>query len=193
MSDAGREIDQAADGGDGADDHELMRRTAAGDHAAFAVLVRRHQARVLSLAYRLLGRWDAAEDVAAEAFVRVYERARSYKPQARFTTWLYRIVANLCWDQRRRWSRAPEPLLEWQAPGSAPADSVERDEARRAVRRAVASLPDRQRLVILLHRFEGLDHREIAEITGWSASAVESCLVRAYARLRELLSRGEVD
>lgn len=193
MSDSSRENNREADRSDSADDHELMRRTAAGDHAAFAVLVRRHQARVLSLAYRLLGRWDAAEDVSAEAFVRVYERARNYEPQARFTTWLYRIVANLCWDQRRRWSRALETLLDWQDAGAAPTDPVERDETRRSVRRAIASLPDRQRLVILLHRFEGLDHREIAEITGWSASAVESCLVRAYARLRELLSRENVD
>lgn len=193
MSDSSRENNREADRSDSADDHELMRRTAAGDHAAFAVLVRRHQARVLSLAYRLLGRWDAAEDVSAEAFVRVYDRARKYEPQARFTTWLYRIVANLCWDQRRRWSRALETLLDWHDAGAAPTDPVERDETRRSVRRAIASLPDRQRLVILLHRFEGLDHREIAEITGWSASAVESCLVRAYARLRELLSRENVD
>ncbi|MEP0845914.1 MAG: sigma-70 family RNA polymerase sigma factor [Phycisphaerae bacterium] len=188
MSDSNQGNECVAGGSDGADDHELMRRTAAGDHAAFAALVRRHQARVLALAYRLLGRWDAAEDVGAEAFVRVYERARNYEPQAQFTTWLYRIVANLCWDQRRRWSRAPAPLPEREDAGGKPADAIERDETRQAVRRAVASLPDRQRLVILLHRFEGLDHREIADITGWSASAVESCLVRAYARLRELLS-----
>ncbi|MEW6252948.1 MAG: sigma-70 family RNA polymerase sigma factor [Planctomycetota bacterium] len=165
-----------------------MQRIAAGDRAAFAVLVRRHQHAVTSLAYRLLGRWDAAEDVCQNVFVRVWLRAGSYQPQARFQTWLYRVVANLCWDERRRSARRAEPLtLATNASVSDPAE-LERAERAAQVRAAVSQLSDRQRLALVLHRYDGLSHEEIAQITGWSVSAVESCLVRAYERLRRTLA-----
>ncbi|MGE0478961.1 MAG: RNA polymerase sigma factor [Phycisphaerae bacterium] len=169
-------------------DHELLRRTAGGDRAAFDVLVRRHQVRVLALAHRFLGGQGAAEDVGQEAFLRVFRNAGSFSPKAQFTTWLYRIVANLCWDARRRAARerlllvaAARARSESDEPAS-PADAAE------TVRQAVGELPDRQRLVLILHRFDGLGHHEIADITGWSIGAVESCLVRAYATLRGRLA-----
>ncbi len=167
-------------------DHELLRRIAADDRDAFRELVNRHQSRIVTLAYRFLGRWDAAEDVGQDALVRVFEHARRIRPQAKFTTWLYRVVANLCWDSRRRAARRPPTPTDSSEPD--PADFAQREELRQAVRRAVADLPDRQRLVLILHRFDGLGQREIAQITGWSVAAVESCLVRAYARLRESLA-----
>lgn len=171
-------------------DHALMERVAGRDRAALSVLVHRHQEKVIGLALRFLGRREAAEDVCQDAFVRVFERAGSYRPTAQFTTWLYRVVANLCWDQRRRAQREPMSL-DSQSVGvhaSDAAEPVERTERREQIRRAVAQLPDRQRLALILHRFEGMGHKEIVATTGWSSGAVESCLVRAYGKLRELLA-----
>lgn len=174
-----------------ASDHDLIRLVAQGQREALAVLVRRHQQRVLSLAYRLLGRWDAAEDVCQDAFLRVWGSAAKFKPDAAFSTWLYRIVANLCWDQRRRWVRQPggwpedEDRLHLATEGESPAEQAER---RALIRKAIAQLPHRQRLAIILHRYDGLSHRQIADVTGWSLGAIESCLVRAYDRLRRLLA-----
>jgi len=167
-----------------------MRHVADGRQDALATLVRRHQERVRRLACRFLGSPDEADDVCQEAFLRVYHAAREYRPTAAFATWLYRVVANLCWDHRRRAARRPAPL---PPPDQHPAADDRRTPAEQAelddrVRQAVARLPDRQRLVLVLHRDAGLSHREIAEATGWSQSAVESCLVRAYRQLRVELS-----
>jgi len=179
----------------GLDDAALMARLAGGDRGALAVLVRRHQQKALTLAYRFLGRWDAAEDVAQDAFLRVFEAAPRYRPAAEFTTWLYRIVANLCWDRRRQRARAPVQLPDdlhefatQPSADSAPDASLAQAERRAHIRAAVARLPDRQRLALVLHRYDGLSHRQIMDITGWSAGAVESCLVRAYERLRHELA-----
>lgn len=171
-------------------DHELMELVARRERAALAVLVRRHQDKVVSLALRFLGRREAAEDVCQETFLRIFERAGSYRPSAKFTTWLYRIVANLCWDHRRRAVREPVSLGSHTSGGHTPDAShpAERRERRERIRRAVAELPDRQRLALILHRFHGMGHKEIAATTGWSTSAVESCLVRAYGKLRERLA-----
>ena len=172
-----------------------MEHVARRERAALAVLVRRHQENVIGLATRFLGRREAAEDVCQDAFVRVFERAGSYRPTAQFTTWLYRIVANLCWDHRRRAMRQPLSLDSRFAGVhvSEASEPVERRERREKIRRAVAQLPDRQRLALILHRFQGMGHKEIAAATGWSTSAVESCLVRAYGKLRVLLAGLEHD
>jgi len=81
-------------------DIELMTRLAAGDMATLGNIARRHQDKVLSLSYRVLGDWHRAEDVAQETFLRVHRAAKNYKPTAKFTTWLYRIVVNLCLDEQ---------------------------------------------------------------------------------------------
>jgi RNA polymerase sigma-70 factor (ECF subfamily) len=169
-------------------DQELVAGLAGGDMACLGELVRRHQDRVVGLAYRLLGRWDAAEDVGQDAFLHVHRAAGRYRPEALFTTWLYRIVVNLCRDVRRRDRRRPLPLPDRvPAAPDPPAGPLERRELAERVRRAVAQLPDRQRTAVVLHRYQGLSYREVAEATGWSASAVESLLVRAYAHLRRAL------
>ena len=173
------------------DNSELMARLAKGDLEALGELAKRHQEKVLSLAYRFLGDWHKAEDVAQEAFLRVHKAARSYKPTAQFTTWMYRIVDNLCFDEQRKKSKArvslddvgSEMLVESES------NAAERKEIAQLVRRAVMELPERQRLAVILHRYEGLSHGEIAEATGWSSSAVESLLVRAYANLRPKLRK----
>jgi RNA polymerase sigma-70 factor (ECF subfamily) len=166
-----------------------MAEVARGDMGALGVLVRRHQQAVIGLALRMLGRRDAAEDVAQEAFLHVHRAARRYQPDAKFTTWLYRIVVNLCHDARRRARRGPAQLSEGAAPAQDPvADPIEAVERAERVRRAVSSLPDRQRTAVILHRYQGLSHHEIAQAMGWSESAVESLIVRAYATLRRELA-----
>ncbi|MHC4174529.1 MAG: RNA polymerase sigma factor [Planctomycetota bacterium] len=172
-------------------DTELMTRLAAGDMAALGGLVRRHQDKVLSLSYRVLGDWHRAEDVAQETFLRVYGAAKHYKPKAKFTTWLYRIVINLCFDEQRKRAKAAASLEEAGPAVLAESDrnAAERKEVVESVKTAVNELPERQRLAVILHRYDGLSHAEIGEVTGWTKSAVESLLVRAYANLREKLRK----
>lgn len=186
----------------GAEDAALMRRLADGDMSALGQLVRRHQDRVRAVAYRMTLHWDMADDIAQEAFLRVYRAAPGYQPSASFSTWLYRIVVNLCLDAAKK----PKPVAladdapsgvapDPRSPAPSRGDGAAADallieqEKLAAVRRAVAALPDRQRMAVVLHRFEGLDHAHIAETTGWSVSAVESLLVRAYAQLRQQLGQ----
>ena len=167
-------------------DEELVADVAAGDTAALGELVRRHQDRVLSLAYRILLRWDLAEDVGQDVFLRIWSSAGGYQPNARFTTWLYRVVVNASLDARRRVKRQPVPFAESSAdpPAGDSPDRLVAEETAGSVAEAVAALPERQRIALVLHVYEGLRCREVAEATGWSVSAVESLLVRAYAALR---------
>jgi len=177
-------------------DAELMAAVAGGRTAALEELVRRHQESVMAVAYRFLGRWDLAEDVAQDVFVRIHRAAADYRPEAKFTTWLYRIIVNRCLDLKRRESRRPVSMADMPAdpPGDAPPDPIDARETAGRVRQAVGDLPDRQRTAVVLHRYDGLSHREIAEITGWSESAVESLLVRGYAGLRDALAdMNEID
>ena len=168
-------------------DAELMRELAAGRMEALAALVRRHQHSVRAIAWRMTGREDAADDITQETFLRVYRSAGSYRPTAAFTTWLYRIVVNLCLDR----ARAPRMVdLPEDAPAPETADGpLLRAERLEAVRKAVAALPERQRIAVILHRFEGLSHAQIAAATGWSEPAVESLLTRAYETLRAALEQ----
>lgn len=172
------------------DDVALVRRTADGDRQAFGLLIQRHQRRVVALATRLLSSPERAEDIAQEAFIRVFRSAARFEPRARFSTWLYRIVVNLCNDERRRW-RFRFARLFGDVPAAATAPAVETEETVVRVRSAVDALPDRQRTVLVLHRFEWLSCREVAEVTGFSESSVESLLVRAYANLRKSLAELE--
>jgi RNA polymerase sigma-70 factor (ECF subfamily) len=171
-------------------DHELMAMLARGSRSALAALVERHQQRVLELAYRTLGSWEWAEDIGQETFLRVWRSADQYQPQARLTTWLYRIVVNLCLDARNK--RRPVAVDPPDAPDPAavgPSVALETAERTAAIQAAVTQLPDRQRVALILHRFSDLTIRDVAEATGWTESAVESLLVRAYANLRRKLEK----
>jgi RNA polymerase sigma-70 factor, ECF subfamily len=170
-------------------DAELMRQLAQGDMRALGVLVKRHQDVARRVAYRFTGRWDVADDMAQDAFLRLYRGAAGYKPTAAFSTWLYRIVVNLCLDHARRPRLAVLPDEPSCAPaGAAPDETLCRQERAQAVRREIAALPERQRIALVLHRFERRDHAQIAQSTGWTESAIESLLVRAYAQLRQRLA-----
>lgn len=176
------------------DENRLMNRLASGDMAALGDIVNRYQDKILAFAYRFCNDWNQAEDIAQETFLRVYKAAGSYRPQAKFTTWLYRIVSNLCFDEKRRKSNAVLPLEQINSSvySDAESSSAEKRETIDLVKKAVLELPERQRLALVLHRYENLSYEQICEVTGWSKSAVESLLVRAYANLRENLKKKEI-
>ncbi len=169
-------------------DADLMQRLAAGDKTALGELIQRHQGRVLEIAYRTTGNRATAEEIAQDTFIRVWESAARYQPTARFETWIHRIAVNLCLDvikKRRPVSRETPPSPDPRSPDPHAAAAHREREA--AVREAVTQLPDRLRVVLALHRFAGFPIEDVAAATGWSKSAVESLLVRAYRLLREKL------
>ena len=171
-------------------ENELLAALARGHMPALDELVRRHQADALGFARRMLGPSDQVEDVVQDAFLRIYQAAGRYRWEAKFSTWLYQIVLNLCRDRLRRRRHAPIGLAEETLPAcrEEPLQRMEANEAAVRVRRAVGALPERQRTAVILHRSQELRHEEISEVTGWSVSAIESLLVRAYQRLREDLA-----
>jgi RNA polymerase sigma-70 factor (ECF subfamily) len=172
---------------DGETDEALMARTAAGDHRAFRALMGRHIRRAVRLAQATLGHAGDADEVAQEAFVRVWRRASSFDPKlARFTTWLHQIVVNLCIDRKRR--PRGEPLeVAGDVPDGAPdaLDHVMDGERQRLMQVALASLPERQRAAIALFHFEGLSGRDGASALDMSEKAFESLLIRARTALKE--------
>ena len=178
-------------------DEQLMTELAGGHTQALALLVQRYQHKAMATAYRLLESWDVAEDITQEAFIRIHKAAPNYQVQAKFSTWFYRIVGNLCMDELRRRQRQTEAhrvALERPSKPETVDDPVHIqavDEKQQAVRQALASLNDRERTAVVLHRYEGLSHRQIAQINDCSESAVESLLVRAYRKLRQELKNFE--
>ncbi len=175
-----------------ADDAELISWSASGDRRAFDQIVIRHGSFALRVASRIVPDRLAAEDVVQEAMVRAWARAADFDPhRARFTTWLYRIVVNLCIDQRRR--ARPEPLPDYFDPPDPAigADEVlERSQRDAILQQALGDLPVRQRAAMTLVYDEGLSGVEAARILGLSAKAVERLLARARASLRERLNPG---
>ncbi len=188
-------------------DVQLMLRFQRGDAGAFDELVRRHQRGVVNLTHRYLGDPASADDMAQDVFVRVHNARATYRPEAKFTTWLYRIATNLCLNEiRDREKYRPRPastaggaeddeagdafgaLLD---PGTAvpPGDSLEREELRRAVIAAVRALPPQQRMAVLLLRWHSQSYQEIAEALDTTVKAVKSLLSRAKENLRQRLER----
>jgi RNA polymerase sigma-70 factor (ECF subfamily) len=175
-------------------DEMLMAAIATGDQLAFARLVERHLARTVGLATRLMGSRADGEEIAQEAFTRVWSHAARWRPlgaggNARFTTWLYRIVVNLGIDRKRRPVHAAmddvdEPVDE--------ADDgfvrIHRRQISDAVTVAMMQLPERQRVALALCFFEGMSNIEAGVIMSLSVGAVESLLVRARRSLRQGLA-----
>jgi len=178
-----------------------MTRIAGGDEVAFEILVDRHQTSVLNLVYRFIGDRTQAKDLAQEVFLRVWQAAKSYKPDAKFTTWIYRITANLCLNElksarRRRWllfhpsdDGSANAIEETVSDGSpSPEDLLLAKERNRQLSEALQSLPDNQRMALILKRNDDLSYQEIAKILNCSVSAVESLLVRAKRNLQKKLA-----
>ena len=172
------------------DDIKLMRAIARGNTSELGQLYLRHKDRTVALAYRILGQWNRAEDISQEAFLRVYMAAGRYRPEAEFTTWLYKIVVNLCIDEKRRIQRSDSLAQTYEYIRAGTKSSLndnEKVEIVGVVHKAIQKLNRRQRIVVILHKLEGLSHAEISNRTGWSQSSIESLLVRAYRKLRKEL------
>lgn len=157
---------------------------------AFAVLMDRHLDRTLALATRIVGNRSTAEDVAQEAFLRVWKTAGDWQPgRARFTTWLYRVTVNLCLDIRRRPVFAALELIDDPPdPSEDAVSTIERRQRQALLNREIADLGDRQRAALALSYAGGLSNAEAAEVMEISVGALESLLVRARRTLRQRLS-----
>ena len=181
-------------------DEDLVARSVAGDTDSFNELVRRWDRPIYALAYRQIGREEDARDVCQETFLRAYRALGGFRGQAKFSSWLYRIALNLCRDWLRRERRAPmvqvpedvdvADLVAARAPVESFEEHVARRALGRAVRRALARLPEEQRTVIVLKEYHGLTFQEIAELVGCPLSTVKTRLYQGLVVLRRQLARG---
>lgn len=179
-------------------DFTLMERIGAGDHQAFRELVERHQNAVIGTVAKMLGNASESEDIAQQVFLRIWRNAKRYRPDAKFTTYLFTITRNLVFNESRRKSRKKEVssdereensnCLVEASPDRQPDAELLQAELQQAIDAAIASLPETQRMAVVLRRYEQLSYEEIAETLELSVSAVKSLLFRARTTLRESLS-----
>ncbi len=182
-------------------DAAIMLRVAEGDEAGFNYLAQKYHRPMIHFLYRMVGNQAVAEELAQEVFLRVYRARSSYRAEARFTTWLYRIATNLAVNHARdtRHERTAQTVYLDQPDeetGTTPdvADDeptaeqqLLRDERMAAIRLHVMALPERQRTAVLMHKYQGMDYRQIGDVLKLSESATKSLLFRAYQTLRDKL------
>ncbi len=182
------------------DDIALMLSVKGGDERAFEVLVERHQFRIVGTVAKMLGGHADAEDIAQQVFIRVWQSAHRYNPTAKFTTWLLTITRNLVFNEMRRRLRARVVPLDSDDPdrphdnrpdaSARPAsEELANAELQEAIARAIAALPESQRMAVILRRYEEMPYEEIAQVMGTTVPAVKSILFRARAELRENLKK----
>ena len=184
-------------------DVRLMLRVKEGDEAAFTQLVAAYQDRLIGVLYHILQDQEAAEDLAQDVFLRIFRARRGYEPTAKFSTWMFRIANNLASNLRRDQGRkrevalpssdsgplGPRPEERMLAEKSAlmPARQLDKVEMKTVVQAALLSLNDRQRLAVLLHKFEEMSYADIGATLEMSPQAVKSLLSRARDNLRVVL------
>ncbi len=183
-------------------DIRTMLRVRADEPGAFEELVDRYQHRLLGVMHHLVGNPQEAEDLAQEVFLRVYRSRKEYSPQAKFSTWLFTIANNLVLNAHRRRQRKPTVQLDIHESGPlgprpqetlvydrapAPDARLDHHELSGVIRTALDQLNDRQRLAVMLNKFEDMSYQEIAKVMGISTKAVKSLLSRARTQLRDLL------
>jgi RNA polymerase sigma-70 factor, ECF subfamily len=192
-------------------DLELMLRVRRGDAESFDELLRRYRAPLISFFVRMVRDRALAEDLAQEVFLRVYRSRERYRPDARFTTWLYRIATNLALNalRDRRSASRRIPAEDSGAEGGQESEAARVADRRPTIEdrlieservghilRAIEALPENQCAAVILHKYQGIEHRQIARVLGVSESAVKSLLFRAYenlrARLAPLLEGGDL-
>ncbi|MHC4663672.1 MAG: RNA polymerase sigma factor [Planctomycetota bacterium] len=180
-----------------------MERLAAGDDAAFELILERYKNRVFGIIYRYIKDRTLAEDLAQEVFIRIYKARNTYEPTAKFSTWVYAITSNLCLNELRKQKTAGRilSLQDVSADGdheringiangkaAAPEEDLERDELAEQVRTVIDELPDQQRMAVILRRYEDLPYQEIAKAMDLSLSAVKSLLSRARENIRKKMT-----
>lgn len=179
---------------------DLMLRFQNGEEDAFRQLVENNINTVHALIYRFLREASMLDDITQDVFLRIYRNAHRYEPTAKFSTWLYRIVANLCFNVMR--SRKKRRQISLDAMGDEESrhdlpevhhtsvdQQLETEEMKQHLAEALSELPDNQRIAILLNKYEGKSYEEIAAILQTSTMAVKSLLSRARTNLRERLKR----
>ena len=182
------------------EDLALMAKVARGDENAFAKIVGKHQHAVLGTVAKMTNQSSDTEDIAQQVFIRLWKSAERYKPTAKFTTFLFTITRNLVFNATRKKSGKNEYSLDalegkWsqsiedKSSESRPDKSVEQTELRQIIDQAISSLPEKQRLAVILRRYERMPYEEIAETLGISVPAVKSQLFRARTALRDSLGR----
>lgn len=184
-------------------DVRLMLQVRDDNAAAFEELVSRYQARLVSIFENMVGRRSMAEDLAQEVFLRIYRARKRYTARSRFSTWLYRIAHNVASNARRSLARRKEvnvvaasdtelsaqPLTHMvkEASGLMPTRQFDKIERAQIVRAAMETLNERQRMALLLSKFEGMSYEEIANAMELSLSAIKSLLSRARVNLKDIL------
>lgn len=178
-------------------DESLVRRAREGDFDAFEVLFDRHRLLVYRFAYQMVQKRDDAEDMVQEAFVRAYQNLHRYRDEAKFTTWLLRIVSNLCTDQARMSQRRSNleqkeavGALDWMTIGNFenPIDNLEEDRRRLALRKAIAALPEHHRQMIVMRDIEEREYNEIASVLGCTVGGAKLRVLRARRALRDRIA-----
>ncbi len=180
-------------------DADLMLRVREGDDVSFALLLEKHRRPLIHFLYRMVQNQAVSEELAQEVFLRVYKARLSYEPTAKFTTWLFRIASHLAinWLRDRRNERSQDSLDQTNPDGmqvQVADTSLTREEelirqARLAeVRRAIETLPPKQRAAVMMHKYQEMGYAQIAKALNCSESAVKSLLFRAYETLRARLA-----
>jgi RNA polymerase sigma-70 factor (ECF subfamily) len=180
-------------------DAELMLRVREGDTQSFGLLLERHRVPVIHFLYRMVQNQPVAEELAQEVFLRVYRSRANYEPTAKFTTWLFRIASHLAlnWIRDKRHERGQESLdaevqegmsRQVQDRGMSAEQSLVRQSKFEEIRRAIDSLPEKQRAAVLMHKYDEMEYSQIASVLECSESAVKSLLFRAYESLRARLA-----
>jgi RNA polymerase sigma-70 factor (ECF subfamily) len=194
----------AAEGISGLDDRELVSRAQREDHVAFAELIRRHQNRVFAVAGRILHHKEDVEDVAQQSFVKAYFSLKRFDQRAAFTTWLYKITVNECWDLLRKKKVRPliyeaelneEQAVQYTGTGAKAANSsgiLDQLENRERVERLLEVLDERDRVMLILKEVEGFSIEEIAEIMELNGNTVKVRLFRARRKISERVRRRRV-
>ena len=177
----------------------LMLRVKEGDTEAFELLVELHQSSVIGTVAKMLGGASEAEDIAQQVFIRIWKSAKRYTPQAKFTTWMFTITRNLVFNETRRRKRKPTVSVEEREEeshqqvedvhSSTPDQDVLHSELERAVDDAIQALPEKQRLAVVLRRYEEMPYDEIGRVLSMSVPAVKSLLFRARTQLKESLEK----
>ncbi|ODT69859.1 hypothetical protein ABS71_08815 [bacterium SCN 62-11] len=171
-----------------------MLRVKAGDAEAFNQLMDKYQRTVVNLVFRFTGDAENAEDLAQEVFLRIYRAAPRYEPKAKFFTYLYQVTLNLCRNERERSTRRKASSLDagekaWDLPDpEVGAEAlIQRQETAAQVQAAIQELPQEQRQLLILQRFQELGYEELAEVTAQTVSAVKAKLHRARLALKKKL------
>jgi len=197
-------------GAGGMSDRDLVARSRGGDLGAFDLLVQRYHKQVYNTAYRLSGSYDDASDISQEAFVRAWNNLKSFRGEAAFSTWVFRIVTNVFLDERKRVRARKEQCSlddvlspsgsggangaegvvtrQFEDRGPSPQDRVEQQERLSILENAIADLPEAQRVMVVLYHSQGKSYEEIAEIMSLPMGTVKSRLNRARLALKNRLA-----